>query len=142
METLAGTTVVEPALTVFVQTGFDQHVFDLLLGGTVEHGGVATHAEGTGGPAKVGFEHLTHVHARRHAQRVEDDVDGLPSGRKGMFSSGTMVEITPLLPWRPAILSPTFRVSLRAMKTLTISSTPVGRSSPRLALRISFSLRG
>ena len=32
---------------------------------------------------------------------------GVPSGRYGMSSSGTMRAITPLLPWRPAILSPT-----------------------------------
>ena len=31
---------------------------------------------------------------------------GVPSARYGMSSTGTMVEITPLLPCRPAILSP------------------------------------
>ena len=29
-----------------------------------------------GGPAEVNFEHLTDVHTRRHAQRVQDDVGG------------------------------------------------------------------
>ncbi len=32
---------------------------------------------------------------------------GVPSARNGMSSSGTMLATTPLLPWRPAILSPT-----------------------------------
>ena len=32
---------------------------------------------------------------------------GVPSGRYGMSSSGRMRAMTPLLPWRPAILSPT-----------------------------------
>src|SRR5688572_17378720 len=32
---------------------------------------------------------------------------GVPSGRYGMPSSGRMRAMTPLLPWRPAILSPT-----------------------------------
>ena len=32
---------------------------------------------------------------------------GVPSGRKGISSWGRMRETTPLLPWRPAILSPT-----------------------------------
>jgi hypothetical protein len=32
---------------------------------------------------------------------------GVPSARKGMSSSGMIFETTPLLPWRPAILSPT-----------------------------------
>ena len=40
---------------------------------------------------------------------------GVPSGRYGMSSSGRMRAITPLLPWRPAILSPTD--SLRFMAT-------------------------
>ena len=31
---------------------------------------------------------------------------GVPSSRKGMSSSGTILEMTPLLPWRPASLSP------------------------------------
>ena len=31
---------------------------------------------------------------------------GVPSSRNGMSSSGTILEITPLLPWRPASLSP------------------------------------
>ena len=40
---------------------------------------------------------------------------GVPSSRYGMSSSGRMRETTPLLPWRPAILSPT--ASLRLMAT-------------------------
>ena len=31
---------------------------------------------------------------------------GVPSSRWGMSSSGTIFEITPLFPWRPASLSP------------------------------------
>ena len=31
---------------------------------------------------------------------------GVPSSMNGMSSSGTIREITPLLPWRPASLSP------------------------------------
>ena len=31
---------------------------------------------------------------------------GRPSSRNGMSSSGTIFEMTPLLPWRPASLSP------------------------------------
>ncbi len=34
------------------------------------------------------------------------DVDGVPSATYGMSSTGTIVDTTPLLPWRPAILSP------------------------------------
>ena len=31
---------------------------------------------------------------------------GVPSARNGMSSSGTILEMTPLFPWRPASLSP------------------------------------
>jgi hypothetical protein len=60
-----------------------------------------------GGVAEVGLEHLAHVHAGRDAERVEDDVDGVPSAMYGMSSIGRILEMTPLLPWRPASLSPT-----------------------------------
>ena len=40
---------------------------------------------------------------------------GVPSARNGMSSSGRILEITPLLPWRPAILSPTEITRLVAM---------------------------
>jgi len=37
-----------------------------------------------------------------------------------MSSTGTILEITPLLPWRPAILSPGCSLRFTATKTLTI----------------------
>ena len=40
---------------------------------------------------------------------------GVPSGINGISSSGNTLEITPLLPWRPAILSPTDIFLLVAM---------------------------
>src|SRR5277367_206811 len=48
---------------------------------------------------------------------------GVPSSRNGMSSDGTMRETTPLLPWRPAILSPGWILRFTAMKTLTIVVT-------------------
>ena len=48
-----------------------------------------------------------------------------------MSSIGTMRETTPLLPWRPAILSPGWILRFTATKTLTIFITPGGSSSPR-----------
>src|SRR4030095_10348579 len=45
---------------------------------------------------------------------------GVPSGRYGMSSSGRMRAMTPLLPWRPAILSPADR--LRFIATYTLHS--------------------
>jgi hypothetical protein len=61
---------------------------------------------GLGDPAEVGLEDLADVHPARHAERVEDDVDRGAVGRNGMSSTGRILEMTPLLPWRPASLSP------------------------------------
>ena len=48
-----------------------------------------------------------------------------------MSSSGTILDTTPLLPCRPAILSPGWILRFTATKTLTIFMTPGGSSSPR-----------
>ena len=48
---------------------------------------------------------------------------GVPSARKGMSSCGTIFDTTPLLPWRPAILSPGWILRFTATKTLTIFIT-------------------
>ena len=56
---------------------------------------------------------------------------GVPSSRCGMSSIGVMREMTPLLPWRPAILSPGCSLRFTATNTLTIFITPGGSSSPR-----------
>ena len=53
---------------------------------------------------------------------------GVPSGRKGISSTGTIREMTPLLPWRPAILSPSISLRRWATLTRTMRSTPAGRS--------------
>ena len=65
---------------------------------------------------------------------------GVPSGRYGMSSSGRIRAMTPLLPWRPAILSPTDSLRFMATKTLTSLMTPGGSSSPRFR-RLSFSAK-
>jgi|GEM_PF-6527169 len=59
---------------------------------------------------------------------------GVPSVKKGMSWMGRMLDTTPLLPWRPAILSPTESFLFTAMWTLTILITPGGRSSPSVTL--------
>ena len=55
---------------------------------------------------------------------------GVPSSRWGISSTGTILEIQPLLPWRPAILSPACNFLFAATKTLTVFMTPGGKSSP------------
>ncbi len=61
---------------------------------------------------------------------------GVPSSRNGMSSCGRMRLMTPLLPWRPAILSPGWSLRFTATNTLTILSTPGGSSSPACSLRL------
>ena len=60
---------------------------------------------------------------------------GVPSAMYGMSSTGTIFDTTPLLPWRPAILSPGCSRRLTATYTLTIFCTPGGSSSPCVSLR-------
>ena len=67
---------------------------------------------------------------------------GVPSGRKGMSSWGRILATTPLLPWRPAILSPTEILRLAATLTRMSRLTPGSSSSPasRLKTRTSTTL--
>ena len=58
-----------------------------------------------------------------------------------MSSIGAMREITPLLPCRPAILSPGCSLRFMATNTLTILITPGGSSSPRCSFSTLFSKR-
>ncbi len=53
---------------------------------------------------------------------------GVPSSRKGISSTGKTIETQPLLPWRPAILSPAVILRRWATETRTILSTPALRS--------------
>jgi hypothetical protein len=55
---------------------------------------------------------------------------GVPSGMNGMSSTGRILAITPLLPWRPAILSPTAIFRFCATLTRTRRFTPGSSSSP------------
>ena len=68
----------------------------------------------------MGFKDLPDIHTRRHAQRIEHDVNRVPSSRNGISSIGRMRLITPLFPCRPAILSPGCNLRFTATKTLTI----------------------
>ena len=53
-----------------------------------------------------------------------------------MSSTSTIFEITPLLPWRPASLSPSAILRFLATNTRTSSLTPGGRSSPSSRLKV------
>src|SRR6266566_2419078 len=62
---------------------------------------------------------------------------GVPSGMYGMSSDGMIRATTPLLPWRPAILSPAEIFRFWAMYTRTISLMP-GPSSSLLSREKTF----
>jgi hypothetical protein len=63
----------------------------------------------------VRLEDLPDVHAARHAERVQHDVDRRAVRQVRHVLLGRIRAMTPLLPWRPAILSPT--ESLRFIAT-------------------------
>lgn len=64
---------------------------------------------------------LTDVHTAGNPERIEDDSIGVPFGRNCCMSScGTTIETTPLFPWRPAILSPTWILRVWATFTLIL----------------------
>jgi len=73
LERLAGASVVELRLAVLGQAGLHEALADVLFAGAVEDRRDRLEAELGARPAQVGFEDLTHVHAARHAQRVEED---------------------------------------------------------------------
>ena len=54
----------------------------------------------------VWFAHGIHFNDQE-LQLLAETGTGVPSGMKGMSSCGRTRDTTPLLPWRPAILSPT-----------------------------------
>ena len=53
-----------------------ERVFDACVGRAVEHGRHRLEAYVVRCPAEMRFQHLSEVHARWHANRVEDDVNG------------------------------------------------------------------
>src|SRR5688572_9050 len=74
LERLAGHAVVEQRLAALRQPRLLEPVLDLALGGAVEDRRREVEAERMRRPAEVRLENLADVHARRHAERVEDDL--------------------------------------------------------------------
>jgi len=81
-------------------------------------------------PAEVRLEDLPDVHSGGHAQRVQHHVHRGPVRNVRHVLLGRIFATTPLLPWRPAILSPTESFRFLATYTFTSLTTPGGSSSP------------
>ena len=75
LEGLPGHPVVEHRLAGVGKVRVLEELLDLPFVRSVENRRRDRHAEDLGGPAEVGLQDLPDVHARRHAQRVEDDLD-------------------------------------------------------------------
>ena len=58
------------------EPGARQRILDRFAGRAVEHRRNGPEAELLHGPTEVGFQHLANVHAARHPDRVENNVDG------------------------------------------------------------------
>ena len=72
-------------------------------------------------PAEVGLQDLSDVHTARNAKRVEHDVDRRAVGQERHLLDRQDAAMTPLLPWRPAILSPSEIFRFCAILTRTSS---------------------
>src|SRR5262245_18017877 len=92
LERLARHAVVEDGLARIVDhlwrsvgpqlaVGLLQETLDLGLGRAVEDGRGETQAEHVRVPAQMRLENLADVHARRHSERVENDLDRSPVGQ-------------------------------------------------------------
>ena len=67
--------IVEPRLACFRQVRLLEHVFNFRFGRAVEDRRCEIHTERLRRPAQMCFQNLTNVHSRRHAERIEDDLD-------------------------------------------------------------------
>ena len=70
-------------LAVVRQFGFLQVIADFFFLDTVEHRRGKTQAEQPCRPAEVRFQYLADVHARGHAQRVQNNVHRRSFGQEG-----------------------------------------------------------
>jgi len=119
LEALARHAVVEHRLAVRREVGAPEQVADLALARAVEDRRRDGEAKRPRGPPEMGLE-IWPTFMRDGTPRGLSTIStGVPSGRYGMSSSGRMRLMTPLLPWRPAILSPTWSFRFMATKTLT-----------------------
>ena len=75
VERFARPAVQQEGLAVLVQLRLLEEVADLGLADPVKYGGRHVEAEGPGRDSQMGLQHLADVHTRRHAERVQDDVD-------------------------------------------------------------------
>ena len=108
LERLARAPVEKLGLAVNRQAGLSEGLADVLLGGAVEDRCNGLEAQRGPGPAQVGLENLApRSYDWGTPSGFNSICTGVPSARKGMSSWGRILAITPLLPCRPAILSPT-----------------------------------
>jgi len=80
--------VEELRLAVPRQIGIVEHLVDVVLARPVEHRRDRLETEDLPGPAEVGLEDLADVHATRHAQRIEKDLQRRSIGEERHFFLG------------------------------------------------------
>src|SRR3990172_6518642 len=78
----------ESAVVLLTPVGLGEVVLDLGLRGTIEHRGGEVLPERFAGPAQMCLKTLTHVHAGRHTERIENDLDGSSVGKIGHIFFG------------------------------------------------------
>src|SRR6188474_3050578 len=111
------------------QAGQSEQHADLFLGGATEHRRLGLESE-QGRPQPRWVSRIWPTFIRLGTPSGLSTMStGRPSGRNGMSSSGTMRATMPLLPCRPAILSPTEILRFSPRYTFTSWITPGGSSS-------------
>src|SRR5690606_2679135 len=82
IELLSSSAVIEIDLAIRRKSSFHQGLADLFLFGSIEDRGRHSEAKSLRRPAEMRFQHLAEVHARGHADRIEDDVNRLTVRQK------------------------------------------------------------
>ena len=83
IERLTGTAIIQDSLAILTKASQLQSLADILLVSTVEHGSGHVPAQSLSGITQVDFQNLTDVHTGRHAQGVQNHIQGGTVGQEG-----------------------------------------------------------
>ena len=83
IEDLTRAAIVQPSLGMLRQASLFEIAADFFFLNAIKYGCGEAQAQQPGCPAQMRFQHLSDVHARRDAQRIEHDIHGRSIGQKG-----------------------------------------------------------
>ncbi len=83
IELLTGSTINQMSLSMLRQTCLVQEGTNLFFGNTVKNRSLKMQPQFFGSPTQVSLQYLPHIHSRRHAQRIQNDIHRLTIGEEG-----------------------------------------------------------